>query len=144
MHIEVLHLDETTASTLSIMKIDGVRKFYVLEDAFHEHKIPGETRIPAGTYKITKRTEGVAFSKYKTRFGHQFVPWIREVPNYEYILIHPGNTNLDTKGCLLVGRKAGLANHFMLDESRLAYEALYTLIAAAFDRKEEVSITITR
>ena len=50
--------------------------------------------IPKGTYEVVKRSS----TKYKAHFH------VLNVPNRSYILIHNGNYNYHTKGCLLVGK----------------------------------------
>lgn len=50
--------------------------------------------IPKGTYNVEKRYS----TKYKSHFH------ILDVPNRSYILIHNGNFNSQTLGCILVGR----------------------------------------
>ena len=81
---------------------------FSLEDEKRETKVYGETRIPEGTYQIKYRTEGGYFAKYKKRFpdlhnDERGVLHITDVPNFEFILIHCGNTTEHTHGCLLVG-----------------------------------------
>ena len=34
---------------------------------------------------------------------HKGMLWVRDVPGFEYILIHTGNTDEHTSGCLIVG-----------------------------------------
>ena len=78
---------------------------YTLEDEHRDEKVMHETRIPAGTYKITLRTVGGFHSRYAKKYGdmHKGMLWVRDVPGFEYILIHTGNTDEHTSGCLLVG-----------------------------------------
>lgn len=57
-------------------------------------KIPNETAIPLGIYKV-------ALIK-SPKFG-RVLPRLLDVPGFEGILIHRGNTNKDTSGCILVG-----------------------------------------
>lgn len=76
---------------------------WTLEDRYSRSKIYGETRIPAGLYRMRKRNWGGTFGKYRDRFGHEFVVEICDVPNYSDVLIHIGNTANNTLGCLLVG-----------------------------------------
>ena len=51
--------------------------------------------IPTGAYDVVKRTS----TKYKAHFH------VLDVPNRSYILIHNGNYNWHTRGCILVGKK---------------------------------------
>ncbi|MCK5550630.1 MAG: hypothetical protein KAI41_08870, partial [Hyphomicrobiaceae bacterium] len=77
---------------------------YVLEDQFNEPKIPGETRIPPGRYRIKFRDEGGMIVRYKKRFDwHSGMLWLQDVPDFQFIYIHVGNKDDDTDGCLLVG-----------------------------------------
>jgi hypothetical protein len=57
-------------------------------------KIKGSTAIPTGRYQI-KRT-------WSNRF-QATMPQLLDVPGFEGIRIHPGNTSADTEGCLLPG-----------------------------------------
>jgi hypothetical protein len=73
---------------------DGVHICYTLEDAICSVKKYGESCIPPGDYDI-KIT-------YSPRFKRD-LPLLIDVPNYEGVRIHPGNTKEDTLGCILVG-----------------------------------------
>mgnify|MGYP003606490449 FL=1 len=67
-------------------------------------KIYGETAIPTGIYKINI-TYSNKFGKrsWAIRFGGK-LPLVEDVKGFEGIRIHPGNTNKDTLGCILVGQ----------------------------------------
>jgi len=111
--------------TIGLMSIDSVFDIFTLEDKASYPKIPGETRIPAGYYKI-----GLRYSPKMTPvYGHHML-WIMNVPDFEWILIHPGNFNRDTMGCVLVG--CGVYNHtngLALEDSRVAYFSFYNKVA---------------
>lgn len=116
---------------------------FTLEDPHHEPKIPGHTRIPEGTYEVALRPEGGKYAQYYKRFGDWQKPgmlWIRNVPNFEWILIHPGNSSKDTEGCLLVGLGADTAAG-VLTSSVDAYKALYATISERLVGGEGVKIT---
>ena len=59
-----------------------------------EQKIKGKTAIPYGTYEI-KWTYSPRFKKY--------TPQLMNVPSFEGIRVHAGNTSADTEGCLILG-----------------------------------------
>ena len=61
------------------------------------------------------------------------------VPGYDGILIHPGNTNKDTRGCLLVGENKVVGK---VINSKDTFQKLYPKLKAASDRGERITITI--
>lgn len=65
-----------------------------MEDTVREEKIAGITAIPEGTYKVIVNRS--------PRFKRD-LPRLLDVPNFEGILIHRGNTAKDSAGCILVG-----------------------------------------
>lgn len=142
MELRVIRYHTTDDYTLGML-LDEERGFlcYTLEDEYREEKVSGETRIPAGTYKITLRTTGGTHPRYKRAYGdmHKGMLWVRDVPGFEYILIHTGNTDDDTSGCLLVGNTSQIDG--FVGASRLAYKRIYPPIAKALEDGEEVFIT---
>jgi hypothetical protein len=70
----------------------------------------------------------------------RFMPILRNVPGFEGIRIHTGNTARETDGCILVGRTRGLD---WIGHSRDAYDELYGILDCALDSGERVFITIT-
>jgi len=151
MKLEVLRISSQKDSTSGILfdVTGGQRKFlcYTLEDEYRplKDKVMGETRIPVGTYDITLRTVGGFHTRYSERYGdmHKGMLWVRNVPGFEYILIHSGNTDEHTAGCLLVGntqtenitKKDGF-----IGASRTAYERIYPPIAEALKSGKKVTI----
>lgn len=88
----------TKLSTPGIMytDTDGVRKrlCYTLEDVVRDVKIPRQTAIPAGEYKL-RITMSNRFKR--------LLPEVLDVPNFLGVRIHGGNTHENTEGCPLVG-----------------------------------------
>ncbi len=151
MKLEVLRFSSQKDSTNGILfDVTEGRKFlcYTLEDEHRDVKVMAETRIPAGTYKITLRTVGGFDARYTKKYDkmHKGMLWVRDVPGFEYILIHTGNTDEHTAGCLLVGntqtenitKKDGF-----IGSSVNAYKRIYPPIAKALENEEEVTITYT-
>ncbi len=119
---------------------------YTLEDEYRKDKVYGETRIPNGTYKLALRTVGGYNEKYKRRFPdfHVGMLHVTNVPNFEYILIHCGNTDEHTAGCLLVGdsqENNQITKNGFIGKSTQAYKRIYPRIAEAIDCGEKVTIT---
>lgn len=154
MKLEVLRISSQKDSTNGILFdiTGGQRKFlcYTLEDEYRpiDQKVMAETRIPAGTYDITLRKVGGFHQRYGARYGdmHKGMLWVRNVPNFEWILIHSGNTDEHTAGCLLVGNSQNeniTKKDGYIGASRSAYERIYPPIAEALEAGKKVTITYT-
>lgn len=110
-------------------------------DVLKKKKLPHITAIPTGRYQITMDVISPRFSKSKfyQQFGEGRVPRLLNIPAYQNVLIHCGNTAKDTDGCILVGKNTKVG---MVLDSRQAYANLYPLLEAAAKRKENIFITI--
>lgn len=142
MKLLVERYKSTTNATLGKLYINGAFECYTLEDEFRAVKVKGETRIPAGTYKLALRKEGTTHVHYAQRFPdiHKGMLHVTDVPGFQYILIHIGNTEKDTEGCLLVGADRD-ENAMTLGHSTVAYRKMYPVVAAALEAGEDVEIT---
>lgn len=81
--------------TLGSILIDGAVAYFTCEDTVRTgDKIPGKTSIPAGRYQVIVDNS--------PRFGRT-MPLLLNVPDFEGVRIHWGNTALDTDGCILIG-----------------------------------------
>ena len=132
--------DDATLSTLSI---DGQFECFVLEDEYREQKVASETRIPAGIYCVGVRDVGGFHNRYSSRFNefHKGMLQLLNVPGFEYILIHVGNTDEDTAGCLLVGAGCDSDRELVITKSVNAYKRLYKkVINAALDKELAIEI----
>lgn len=120
---------------------------FTLEDQFRQGpKVHGETRIPAGRYGVKLRTEGRLHSLYATRYGpdwHKGMLWLQDVPGFQWILVHVGNTGADTEGCLIVGDQPTepVTQRGRLERSTASYERIYPPIAAELVAGRKVWIT---
>ena len=115
-------------ATMGSLYVDGAWECWTLEDAIREQKVPGETCIPHGVYRVDITPS--------QRF-HRLLPILLDVPGFTGVRIHPGNTIADTKGCLLVGRTRSSGQ---VGESRLAFEALFPQLVAGLSGGIEIHI----
>jgi hypothetical protein len=118
-------------STIGRLFIDGIFEAFTLEDVVRPGpKVMHETAIPAGRYQVD-----ITMSE---RF-QRMLPVLLDVPGFTGVRIHPGNTNADTSGCILIGQSRA---HDSISSSKLAMQALQPKIAGALARGEQVFITI--
>ena len=141
MKLDVLRYNSQDDYTGSIFMIDKSFECFALEDEHRDVKVKGETRIPDGEYKVEFRNVGGFDKRYQAKFGdfHKGMLWVKDVPGFEYILIHIGNDEDDTAGCLLLGSTAD-ANKGFIGGSTGAYKKAYAKISHAILRGEEVLI----
>ena len=149
MQLRVDRIESDNESTLGRLYIDHRFQCWTLEDQYRAGpKVKGETRIPAGVYQLKLRTEGGFHAQYtetyRTKFGpdwHKGMLNVTDVPGFEFILIHVGNSHDDTQGCLLVGQgKTKVDGFHYVSGSRPAYEALYPKVRDALLAGEPVEI----
>lgn len=134
----------TDVSTIGRLYANGVFLSYILEDKdrgldskmplaeIQKIKIPHSTCVPYGTYRIH-----ITFSN---RFQKP-LPLVEQVPGFEGIRIHPGNTDVDTEGCLLPGNIRKI-NQVL--ESRLAFTKVFNIIKESLDNKDDVTLIISK
>jgi hypothetical protein len=113
MKLLLKRLHKTENSTIGELYVDGKFECYTLEDVEREVKIKSETAIPKGTYIV-----GITLSN---RFK-KLLPILINVPNFEGVRIHSGNTNHDTEGCILVGTTR---SDDFIGNSRVAFSKLF-------------------
>lgn len=107
----------TNNSTIGDLSLDGEFLCYTLE--LSARKQDGvKNCIPPGTYEVQ--------ITYSTRFKKD-MPLIVNVPGFEGIRIHPGNSSVSTDGCILVGKSKTTD---WIGESVAAFNDLYPKIEA--------------
>lgn len=124
-----LDRDGTTRDgTTGKLAVNGVFLCYTLEP---DEDRPAHPAIPAGTYPV---------GLYRSpKFG-RMVPLIANVPCRAFIEIHPGNSEIDTDGCILLGTAR---NGETVLNSRAACELLQAKIAPVVAAGGDVTLTIT-
>ena len=118
MKLTLKRIAKKDTYTVGKLYIDGVyfcdtiedkdRGLYQKQDIqeLKKIKVPSKTAIPTGIYKISL---SIVSPKYSTKKIYQEickgkVPRLLNVPGYEGVLIHIGNTAEDSAGCILVGQ----------------------------------------
>ena len=129
-------------ATISAIYLDNIFQCFGLEDEYREEKVASETCIPTGSYKVGLRTTGGFHARYGKKFSdiHQGMLHVQDVPGFEFILIHVGNTDGNIAGCLLVGTGSRAGEGDMpIQSSRVAYKRLYSKVIEA-EKKEDLGI----
>ena len=148
MELKVFRQIFREESTIGNFLIDDNFQCFTLEDKVREDdepKIYGKTAIPVGRYEVTLRTEGTIHESYIKRFGPEFhkgTLWIRDIPGYEYVLIHVGNVPEDTLGCILVGDVYTDKDPDRISQSEAAYRHIYPMISGELLRGKRVFIEV--
>lgn len=144
MRIDVKRTFMDAKKTTGELYVDGHYLCHTLEDLVRlddpttsqdeAAKVWGETAIPAGTYTV--------IVNHSARFK-KLMPRLLDVPGFTGILIHGGNTEADTLGCILVGFKLNENHHITPGTSRIAYDRVFEKISKALELGEEVAICLT-
>lgn len=134
MYVDGAYLCDTLEDKVRDYNKDGD-----LEDA-NEQKVYGKSAIPYGRYEIAI---DVVSPKYAQRASYiwcgGYLPRLLNVPHFDGILIHAGNSAEDSAGCLLVGEnkiKGRLVN------SMATLKRLYAILKSADAKDEQIWITI--
>lgn len=139
--------------TIGVLFVDGIRFCETLEDKdrglkqtdslsyIKTRKVYQETAIPTGVYEVAMNITSPKYSAspWYWKLCQGKVPRLLNVPGWEGVLLHTGNTALDTAGCLLTGRNTKVGQ---LTESKATYEKLYKKMKAAYDKGEKITIEI--
>lgn len=120
-------IEDTDRKLSSNMTVDEIKKI----------KVQNKTAIPYGTYKVAMDVVSPSYSKvdyYVKNYGAK-MPRLLNVKGFEGVLIHPGNTEKDSAGCIIVGSnkvKGKVIN------SRAIFDKLYKLIKGKNDLTIEI------
>ena len=148
MKLTVVRTQFGTDATNGLLFINGIFECYTLEDQYQAVKVMHETCIPEGTYDIKFRKTGGFHAKYTERYknAHYGMLHIQDVPNFTYILIHTGNTDEHTSGCLIVGetqQDLEASKDGFVGSSTVAYKKMYAKVAGQLLQGKPVSIEYT-
>lgn len=141
MEIKLKRIAKRDTYTIGRLYINGEYKCDTLEDkdrgleqyqnlqSLKANKIYGQTAIPTGRYQV--------IWSYSARFKKS-LPLLLNVPGFEGIRIHSGNTDIDTHGCLLLGENKEVGKVL---NSKATCDKILPIIKEACS-KEKVYITI--
>ena len=132
MELRLDRYDKQSQRTLGKLYVDGLLTCLTLEDTVRAPgvKIAGQTAIPYGRYRVTMT------------FSPKFLvllPLVNDVPGFDGIRIHPGNTEENTEGCILVGQKTDGTS---ISGTSFAYGEIIMFIYHAWMSNQEIWLTI--
>lgn len=126
--VEIIRLEESEQGTFGVLRLNKAVTCLTLEpqDRLNERNV---SSIPAQQYRCRRRKS--------QRFGDTFE--VSDVPGRTDVLFHSGNTEKDTQGCILLGRKWGeVSGQRAVTESRSAFKSFMQ----ALGDYESFSLTI--
>lgn len=128
MHWKVVRKRQTDKSTTGRFIAYGANGKVMLQLTTLENPWLNNKRnlscIPAGEYRLEKRTNSEWNPKHKRKFGMNYIVGIEGVPNREGVIVHEGNYPEDTKGCILLGTTV---REDFVGSSKNAVEKFYKL-----------------
>ena len=132
--------------TIGKLHVNGKYVCDVIEDQdrffYGKPKMKGETAIPCGRYEITQNVFSNRFGNktfYKNLCGG-YLPRLLNVPQFDGVLIHCGNSSADTEGCLLVGLNKVVGK--VVDSQKTFTKLMKDYLLPAKRKGEKVYITI--
>jgi len=142
MELELHRTNLGAKATLGTLMVNGKAECITLEDVVRLDdpntskdegaKVYGETAIPAGRYRVI-----INMSPRLQRMMMRLLG----VPGFDGILIHSGNDDVDTKGCILVGLTIDGPDH--IHGGSIELPILQAKVQKALDAGEEVWITVS-
>ena len=154
MKLTLKRIAKRPTYTIGKLYIDGVYICDTCEDKdrgltqsmplaeIKKRKVYSLTAIPTGTYTISMNAVSPRFSKkdfYKTNCNGGRVPRLLNVPGYDGVLLHVGNSAQDSAGCVLVGKNSQVGKVL---NSKDTFLKLYKKLKEASDKGEKITITI--
>lgn len=130
--------------TIGMLYVDGIYVCDTCEDKVRdlrkEAKVHGKTAIPCGRYEVTLKVKSPKYSQRSSyAWCDGYLPRLLNVPYFDGILIHAGNTAEDSFGCILVGEnkvKGQVVN------SMATLKKLYEILKNTSNKGEKIWITI--
>jgi len=144
--IIVLRYSDDGSTTIGLLYLNGFFYCYTLEDAHHDVKIAGETRIPAGKYDLDFNKADTSLTlKYRSANPDWFTYHleIKNIPGFQGVFIHNGGTYQDTEGCLLVSDSLSVSDAAKsLTNSKNTFKRLYIYLKEEIEKGTRVRLII--
>jgi hypothetical protein len=141
MELKLVRKTFGSTFTKGELLIDNKHFCYVIEDvdrhletAGCKAKVQDKTCIPRGTYTI--------ITDYSNHFGKTMIHLLN-VPCFEGVRIHSGNSSADTEGCLIVAYNDTNKDKDWLGNSKAASQDLLAKVQASLNAGNKVTITIS-
>ena len=142
MEVKIVRLGDNGKASIGAIYINGILRCGDVADEGRVTKLYGETRVPEGKAFLGLRREGGFHNRYLKKYGktfhkgmiciHNRPNWVLELGGleFQYVLVHIGNTEKDTAACCLPNYRLDFEN-YTGSRSGDAYEAIYPEIAQA-------------
>lgn len=151
-HLQIERRWQKEKYTIGRLYVDGVLWFNTLEDTdrglhsgmgeayIASKKVPGETAIPRGTYEIVLAKTSTFKNRAWAKKYSGLVPLLKDVKGFSGILIHPGNTPKDTRGCILPGHNTKVGQ--VTNSTQCYYRLMDEIFMPAHEAGQSVTIDI--
>lgn len=142
MIIRLQRIADYSDYTLGLLVINKQAICFTIEDQHQDVKKYAETRIPQGIYPLKFRNYGSFHSRYAVKFSfHVGMIEICDIPGFSDVLLHIGNTDDDTAGCILPGMSHTFGKNF-IGSSTIAYEHIYKHISKVMRSGEKCYLQV--
>ena len=138
---KIIRVAQGKHSTLSHLYVNRLFGCYLLEDTIRAEKIPGETCIPTGIFKLKMNKDAGMNERYFKAYPkmHQGMIEISGLPNFSLVFIHIGNYHTDTAGCPLTGHYwMHNGDDFSVMQSAFAYGYIYPKLVRQIESGNDI------
>lgn len=151
MELKLKRIARKTTYTIGRLYVNGAYFCDTLEDTDRdinrngrfdngEKKVYAQTAIPNGEYQVVMNIKSPRFSqKSAYAWCGGYLPRLVNVPNFEGVLIHAGNSAVDSAGCILVGKNTIVGK---LTDSMATLKKLYPILKTASDSGENIWLIV--
>lgn len=146
MELLLRRIARRSTYTIGKLYVDGTYVCDTIEDCdrfyFGKGKIKNETAIPCGRYRVALNVKSPRLGNrpFYKELCDGCVPRLLDVPHFDGILIHTGNSAQDSSGCIIVGKNKVVGK--VLDSKAMFTKLMKDYLLCAKRKGEGVYITI--